>query len=393
MDEALKADAKIIFALTLVHFTGDFYASFINPLLPVFVEKFSLSMTEVGLVAGISRFLAFIVQPAAGYIADHYRTRLFVLGGPLLAMAFIPLTGIAPSFLTLVLFIALGSVGQSMFHPPSAGMVSIYSGRHLGLSMSIFNMGGTLAFGAGPLFIAYIVHAYGLEASPWTMMVGLPLLVILFKLIPVPETEGLGGLGLIGSIKECLGPAWRPISLIWVVMVLRAFVSMSFLTFIPVLYAREGFSLLSIGTVVSLFTVAGTISGLLAGHFSDRVGYRPIFFISHALTTPAFYLLLYLRGSWVYSSSFLAGFFAMATLPLGVTFAQELAPKGKSMVSSLMMGLAFGTGGMMAPLAGKMADIYSIQTILACLAIIPLGTLALISRLPERNVRYSGAVF
>ena len=56
-------DVKVIFALTLIHFAGDFYVSFVNPLLPVFVEKFALSFTQVGLIAGMMRMLAFIVQP------------------------------------------------------------------------------------------------------------------------------------------------------------------------------------------------------------------------------------------------------------------------------------------------------------------------------------------
>ncbi len=40
-------------------------------------------------------------------------------------------------------------------------MVANYAGRHFGFSMSIFNIGGTLAFGLGPLFIAYIRRPLG----------------------------------------------------------------------------------------------------------------------------------------------------------------------------------------------------------------------------------------
>lgn len=57
---------KVIFSFTLVHFIGDFYVSFVIPILPVFVEKFSLTLAQVGLVVGISRLLAFIVQPPVG---------------------------------------------------------------------------------------------------------------------------------------------------------------------------------------------------------------------------------------------------------------------------------------------------------------------------------------
>jgi len=392
MKEPGTTDIKVIFGLTLVHFIGDFYNSFINPLLPVFMGKFSLTLTQVGLIAGISRFLAFLVQPSVGYIADHYRTRIFVLGGPLLAIVFIPLVGIAPFFLVLILFISLGSIGSSMYHPTIAGMVSTYSGRHFGFSMSVFNMGGTLAFGVGPLFITYFVDSYGLGASPFTMILGLAVMALLFRIVPPPQGEGLGNLGFIGSIREVMGTVWKSIMLLCVVMVLRAFVGQSFMVFIPVLYAQEGYSLVSIGTVVSLFTVAGAISGLIAGHLSDRVGYKPIFYLAHGLTTPCLYLLLYVPGNWVYFGAFVAGFFALATLPLGVAMAQELAPKGRSMVSSLVMGLTFGLGGVMTPLTGKLGDIFSIRAVLAFLAIIPFMTTGLISLVPEKKLKYRESV-
>jgi FSR family fosmidomycin resistance protein-like MFS transporter len=383
----MGANSKVIFALSLVHFTGDFYAAFLTPLLPLFVDKLGLTLTQVGLLAGISRFLAFVVQPSAGYVADHYHTRIFILGGPLLATVFMPLIGVAPSYVVLLFFVSMGSIGVSMFHPPAAGMVSQYAGSRFGLSMALFNLGGTLSFGLGPIFIAFFVHYWGLESSPVTMVFGLVLMAFLYKIVPVPTTEGLGNLGFMGSIKEAFGEVWKPIFILWAVMVLRSFVGQVYMTFLPIYYAHEGFSLLSIGTIVSIFTVAGALSGVAAGHFSDRFGFKPIFFLSHGIATPCLYLLLLLPGDWAYASAFLAGFFVMASLPLGVTMAQEIAPKGKSMVSSLMMGLAWGTGGMMTPLAGKLADLFSIRPVLAALAVIPLLSVGLIAMLPERSAR------
>jgi len=392
MEHRRTADVKVISGLFLVHFIGDFYGSFVSPLLPVFVEKFSLTLAQIGLMVGISRLLAFIVQPPVGYVADHYRTRFFVLGGPLLAIVFIPLVGIAPAFLALIILVSLGSIGSSMFHPTAAGMVSTYSGRHFGFSMSIFNMGGTLAFAVGPLFIAYVVSSYGLRIAPYTMIIGLAAMALLFRIVPHPQGEGLKSLGFVGSLRAVLGTVWKSILLIWIVMVLRTFVAQSFMTFIPVLYAKEGYSLVSIGTMVSLFTVAGAMSGLMAGHLSDKIGYKPIFYAAFGLTTPSLYLLLYLSGNWIYFSVFWAGFFAMATLPLGVAMAQELAPRGRSMASSLMMGLAFGTGGMMTPVTGMLADVFSIRTVLSFLAIVPCLTIGLIFLLPEKKLNYQESV-
>jgi FSR family fosmidomycin resistance protein-like MFS transporter len=387
MTEQSRTDVKVIFALTLIHFAGDFYVSFVNPLLPVFVEKFGLSLAQVGLISGMMRMLAFIVQPGVGYFADRYRSRIFILGGPLLSIVFIAMVGWANSFWDLLLFVAVGSIGASMFHPSMAGMIANYAGRHLGLSLSFFNVGGTFAFGVGPLFIAWFVSRWGLEAVPWTAIPGIVLVVLLFKMTPRPLGEGLRGQGFFGAIREAFGEAWKPVLLIWVVMVLRTFVQQSFLTFTPILYSREGHSLISIGLVVSLFTVAGTASGLLAGHLSDRIGYKPIYYVTFVLAAPALFLMLLLKGEWIYPAAVLAGFLMFATLPLGLVMAQKLAPHGKSMVSSLMMGLAQGVGGMMTPIVGSLADLYSIRTVLYGLALVPLLSIGLVWFFPEKRLR------
>ncbi|CAB5081408.1 hypothetical protein D3OALGA1CA_1319 [Olavius algarvensis associated proteobacterium Delta 3] len=376
-------DIRIILALTLIHFTGDFYSSFISPLFPLFVTKLGLSLTQVGVIAGVARLLAFVVQPTVGYLADRYQTRGFMLGGLLLVVVCIPLSGIAPTFWILLCCVACGSVGSSMFHPPVTGMVPLYAGQHAGMSMSVFNTGGTLAFALGPIFITWYAGILGLEAITATMAFGLVVVVYLYVVVPPPESEGLKEYGFIGSLKKSLGHAWRPIFLIWLVMMLRAVVGQSFITFMPVFYVDKGYSLVSAGAMFSLFTMAGTFSGLLAGYLSDRIGFKAIFIVSHVLMTPALLMLLFLPGSWVYPGAALAGFFTLATMPLGVVMGQALAPRGRSMVASLMMGFAYGLGGAFTPVVGKMADIYSIQQVLFWIAIVPFLSVGLIVFFPR----------
>ncbi len=378
-----KTNIRILLALTLVHFTGDLYSSFISPLFPLFIEKLGLSLTQVGIVAGTSRLLAFIVQPSVGYLADRYQTRTFILGGLLLTVVFIPLSGIAPNFWLLLFLVALGSTGSSMFHPSVTGMIPLYAGANAGMSMSVFNTGGTLSFAVGPIFITWYTAAFGLDALPWTMAFGLLVAGWLYFVVPPPVSEGLQSRGFFGSLKESVGDVWKPLFLIWLTMVLRAIVGQSLLTFIPVYYVQRGYSLVSAGVIFSLFVLAGTLSGLLAGYISDRVGYKPIFLTAHLLMTPALILLFYLPGFWIFPGAFMAGFFVLATLPLGVVMAQKLAPKGRSMVASLMMGFAFGLGGMVSPLIGKLADIHSIRAVLMGVCLIPLVTIPLIIFFPD----------
>lgn len=380
-----RMNLKVLLGLCLVHFIGDFYSSFINPLLPEFVAKFSLSLTEVGLITGINRLLAFIVQPCIGYLSDHYRTRLFLFGGPVLTIVFVSLTGVVPNFPVLMACVALGSIGSAMYHPASAGMISSFAGSRFGLSMSFYNMGGTLAFGLGPLFITLLVSGLGLPATAFAMALGFGVMIYHFWVLPRPEGESLRHLGFFGSMREVLGDVWKPILLIWIIGLVRGFVSQAFGTFVPVLCSQEGYSLSSIGLMASLFNIAGALSGLIAGDLSDRIGPKPVFYASSVLSTLFLLLFLYLPGGWIHVGAFFSGFFVMAVLPLTVTMGQELAPKGRSMISSLMMGVSFGAGGLLTPLVGHFADLFSIRTVLFGLALFPVLMVPLIYVLPKKR--------
>ena len=111
--------------------------------------------------------------------------------------------------------------------------------------------------------------------------------------------------------------------------------------------------------------------------------FKKVFIFTFVLMTPSFLLFLYLPGNWVFIGAALTGFMNLATLPLGVTMAQILAPKGRSMVSSIMMGLAYGLGGFICPLIGKLADIYGVEQVLFYISFIPLATVFLILKFPD----------
>ena len=374
---------KIIFILTLIHFTGDFYSSFFMPLLPAFVGKLGLTLAQVGLITGMVRLLSFIVQPVTGYLADRYETRKFIFAGLFFAFCFIPFSGIAPNFWILLIILCLGSIGSSMFHPSTTGMIPLYSGHRAGFSLSIFNTGGTLAFAAGPVFITWYVTRFGLEQMPYTIIIGAVAFFFCVRYLPVPITENLSHLGFIGSIKETLGKVYKPIFLIWITMVLRAVTGQTFMTFMPIYLTDKGHDLVSVGLIFSIFIMAGTFSGLLAGYLADKIEAKKIFFISHALMCPALLLYLFLPDPFVFLGAFLAGFAALASLPLGVVMAQKLAPKSRSMVSSIMMGLAYGLGGLVSPFIGKIADIYGLENVLFYSAFIPIISLLPILKFPR----------
>ena len=378
-----RLDYKIVLVLSLVHFTGDFYSSFFPPLLPAFQTKLSLTLTQVGLITGTVRFLSFVVQPVVGYMADRYETRWFVLTGLFLVFFVIPFSGIAPNYWILLTTLCLGSVGSSMFHPSTSGMVNVYAGNRAGFAQSIFNTGGTLAFALGPVFITSYVSRFGLSAMPWTMLLGLVSFIFCLKYMPKPVSENLAGLGFINSLKRTFGKVYKTVFLIWLVMVLRAVVGQTFLTFMPIYLTRQDHTLPSVGVIIALFTIAGTLSGLTAGYCADRFGFKPVFLLSYLLMPPTLLMFLYMPGLGAYTGAFLSGFFVLAPMPLGVVMAQKLAPGSRAMAASLMMGLAYGLGGVIAPGMGRLADIFGLTIVLKCTAFIPLVCLVPIALFPK----------
>ena len=140
---------------------------------------------------------------------------------------------------------------------------------------------------------------------------------------------------------------------------------------------------MSVGSILSLFTVGGSISAIVSGHLVDRIGYKPVYLFSFALSSPCILLFIHGSGWKLYSMAFLCGFLLLATLFPAVALAQKIAPKGRALVSSIVMGLALGTAGILMPFAGMMADTFGIRTVLSYLAFIPLAALFLIRYLPE----------
>jgi FSR family fosmidomycin resistance protein-like MFS transporter len=374
---------RAIFALFLIHFIGDFFQSFIRPLLPVLANKFELSLAQVGMITGVATFMAFLIQPIFGYLADRYKTRMILLIGSFAGAICIPMVGVVPYFGFVLLLIALGSISSAIYHPTAAGMVSVYAGQRTGLAMSFFGLGGTLGFTLGPLVCSAYVTLVGMHRLPILTLLGVLVFAILFIMIPATESTEATKKDFVDSLKESLAEVWKPIVLIWSIAFSRAFVEQSLLTFIPVLTADEGYSLVSVGGIVSLFTIGGSISALICGHLVDRIGYKPVYVFSFVLSPPFILLFINATGWLVYPLAFVSGLLLLATLFPAVALAQKVAPRGRSLVSSIVMGLALGISGLLMPLVGRMADFFSIRSTLSCIALIPLVVLLLIRYLPE----------
>ena len=159
-------------------------------------------------------------------------------------------------------------------------------------------------------------------------------------------------------------------------------VSLSFATFVPVLLTRQGMSVGEAGTAMALYLFMSGVGGFWGGRLSDRLGPRRVIVWSLLLATP-FLLLAPQTQGWTFALLLaLGGLFLQSTLPVNVSFGQALAPHSAATVSSLMMGVAWGSGGMLVPVTGMSADALGLPTTLTILATLPLVAAALATQLP-----------
>lgn len=361
------------------HMMVDGYGNIFAPMLPLLIPRLDLNLATAGMLTMLFQLAASVAQVGFGHLADRWRPRLLVMIGPVVAVSFLSLIGLATSTTMLGIILVLGGLGGAAFHPPAAALAHRLGGDRRGLAMSVYITGGTLGFSLGPLLFAPFAEHFGIR---WTPLLALPGLIVvaifLSKVPPIPVHHSSGG-GL-----AALRPYAKPLSLLYLIVVLRTLTSLAFATFVPVMLTRRGMSVGQAGAVVALYLFASGVGGFSGGPLADRFGARKVIALSLVAATPFLFVAPFLTG-WPFAVVLaIGGLFLQSTLPVNVTFGQTLAPVSAATVSSLMMGFAWGTGGLSVPIVGMIADRAGIEYTLVGLSLIPLLAAACALPLPSQ---------
>ena len=112
-----------------------------------------------------------------------------------------------------------------------------------------------------------------------------------------------------------------------------------------------------------------------------------------ALLPPLIFLLLQVeRGPALVLLLALVGAMVVASYTVTVVMGQEYLPNRLGVASGVTLGLAIGMGGVGASILGIVADRFSLDTVMAIVAVLPLAALALTLTLPKTATRGFDAV-
>ena len=385
-----RSDKLTLFSLSVGHFINDSYSNFLGPLLPLLIAKLNLTMAQAGWLATILVFSSSFTQPLYGYISDRYSTRSFAVFSPLITAVFMSCLGLAPSYGVLSALLLLGGVGIASFHPQGAAITAGSGSGRKGLRMSIFVTAGTLGYALGPLLIMLVVAHYGLERSYLVIFPGLAAFGLLYFFVPATHLP-TKTLPRQASMRDAMKDTWRPLLILYWLVVIRSAMQMCFVSFLPLYFHQHGLGDTQAARITSIFLFAGALGGFSGGTLTDRFGGKHVISLSMLLSTPCFTAFLLSQGLAANLWLSLGGVVLFSTIPVNVVMAQELIPANASVAAALTMGFAWGMGGLAVPLIGKIADLTSLPTALMTVAVLPVGGFFLSLGLPAKQTRAENA--
>lgn len=368
-----------IYKIASTHLVVDAYTNIYAPLLPLLIPHMRLSLATAGTLAMCFQMANSVSQLGFGALADRWRPRVLVVGGPLLAVVVLSAVGLATSPLMLGAILVLGGLGGAAFHPPAAALVYRLADHRKGLAMSAHISGGSLGFSAAPLLFAPFIAWAGLHWSPLIMIPGLIALSWTLRQVPPMELPPAHERSTLATLR----PAAVPLTLLYFTIVLRTATSYGFMTFAPTLLTRQGFSIGEASAAVSVYLFTSGIGGFVGGPLSDHLGPRRVILWSLVAAVPFMAAAPSMSPLGFTAMLAIGGLLLQSTLPISVTFAQAFVKGGAATVSSLMMGFAWGMGSLAVPLIGAGADRFGIESTLEVLAFVPLLAAALAWALPE----------
>lgn len=324
--------------LTIVsgHFFHDLYTAFIPPLLPLIIEKLSLSLTLAGSLMAFVQLPA-LLNPFIGYIADKISLRYLVIFAPAVTASLISSLGFAPTYLTLAIILFVTGVSVASFHAPAPAMVSRLSGTQVGKGMSLFMAGGELGRTVGPLLAVWAVSTWTLDGFYRIVLIGWVATLLLFirlRNVAAHSEKSANLRPLIPYLKRLFLP-------LLVVMFFRNFLHVALTTYLPTFMDMEGASFWMAGAALSILEFAGVGGALISGTISDRLGRKPVLLVATIGSTLFMLIFLNVEG-WMLVPVLLAlGFTALSTTPILLAIVQEQLPNNRAMGNGLFMSIAF----------------------------------------------------
>jgi FSR family fosmidomycin resistance protein-like MFS transporter len=380
----------ILISLSFCHLLNDLLQSLIPTLYPMLKDEFNLDFAQVGIITLAFQFTASILQPTVGYYTDkkpHPYSLAIGMGSTLIGLLML---SIAHSYTIVLISAALIGIGSAVFHPEASRVARLASGGKFGTAQSLFQVGGNAGQAIGPLLAAFIVLPRGQGAIAWVSIAALIAMTVLFRVgkwygghVRAPKTTH-------AKDPHFALPRGRVLFLISILMLLlfSKNVYTSSLTSFFTFYLIDRFQIPVQAAQVQLFVFMASIAvgTLIGGALTDRIGRRPMIWISILGALPFTLAMPYASLFWTGILTICIGLLMALAFPAILVYAHEIVPGRVGLISGAFFGLSFGLGGLGAAGMGGIADQHGISFVYQICSYLPaLGLVAVFLPDPARE--------
>jgi FSR family fosmidomycin resistance protein-like MFS transporter len=335
----------LVFAAA-THFLVDLTAGMLNPLWPRLDDHYQLLSGQGaglfllwGMTTSVSQFLF-------GLLGDRFASRWLIWAGPLVAIVCLGSIGMTHSPVVLAALLTVAGLGIAAFHPEAAALAGSCAPEHRSRAMSIFTMGGFMGQAIGPIYSGNLVDALGLSGMSWTILTGLAAAVLI---APLGRGAWLAHRASPPHTKVALGDLLGgQMASLWLVLVigsLRIIAASGVPILIGYLLEQRGASAGETGQVQSAFMLGIGLGGLACATLVRHHHERLILWLCPLVVAPLLLAIPSLAGWLLGAAVCISGLLLGVSLPVLISYGQQLLPGSQRVASSITMGVSWGLGG------------------------------------------------
>jgi MFS transporter, FSR family, fosmidomycin resistance protein len=366
---------RILAAISFCHLLNDMMQSVVPAVYPILKASYHLDFSQIGMITASLQITASLLQPLVGIYTDAHPKPYSLAIGMGFTLTGLVLLSSAPTFLAILIAVALVGVGSAVFHPESSRIARLASGGQHGLAQSLFQVGGNAGSATGPLLAAFIVLPKGQSSIAWFAIAALIAMMILTQVgtwyknhhPPTAMRPAPSAHATLSRRKVTLAMS------VLIALIFSKYIYLASFTAYYTFYLIDKFHVSIQSAQLHLFlflgaAAAGTFAG---GPIGDRIGRKYVIWASILGVLPFTLALPHANLFWTSVLTVIIGLVIASAFSAILVYAQELVPGRVGAISGVFFGLAFGVAGIGAAILGRLADSTSITFVYQLCAFLP----------------------